>query len=513
MELFKIFGDIALRGQTEVTTQLGQVNTAADNTSTRLKSMGDSVTSTGKTMTMWATGPIVAVGTAILGMATAIGNAADRILDLNAITGMSTQAIQEFQYAAGVAGTPVEAATMAMKMFNAQLDAVAKGTGPVNDALIALGVNTEQFINLNTEQQLSLMIEKLQGIEDPAERARMGIELFGRQWEGLAPIVALGAEGLEKARAAGAAFAENEDQLNAANNFRVKMFELKTTLGEVVESLSYALLPAANSMVEVFRDQALPVIITLIGYVQTAAEWFGNLPAPIQSTIITLVAIVAAIGPVLLVVGKLIAIGGTMAATWVKISAAVSAAGGAITTIAGIMGLFNPVVIGVIATLALAYNAFMNWGKIKTYWAEVWNDILVNWDFSLDNLYNIAVDKLTKVVDYFVDKMKYIKDLFLFVMAGMDEDIGVTIARGSIEESKLKKPTAKEPEVYERVAKSGLAMSAVNASNFGSSGGRDNRRNENQPPTYNIDMRGSIFRDDKDMLRRLDRGGAGMQGF
>ena len=291
------------------------------------------------------------------------------------------------------------------------------------------------------------------------------------------------------------------------------MFELKTTLGEVVESLSYALLPAANSMVEVFGDQALPVIITLIGYVQTVAEWFGNLPAPIQSAIITLVAIVAAIGPVLLVVGKLIAIGGTMAATWVKISAAVSAAGGAITTIAGIMGLFNPVVIGVIATLALAYNAFMNWGKIKTYWAEVWNDILVNWDFSLDNLYNIAVDKLTKVVDYFVDKMKYIKDLFLFVMAGMDEDIGVTIARGSIEESKLKKPTAKEPEVYERVAKSGLAMSAVNASNFGSSGGRDNRRNENQPPTYNIDMRGSIFRDDKDMLRRLDRGGAGMQGF
>jgi hypothetical protein len=525
VNLFKIFGEITLKGATATVKDLKTVNDAAGGTAKDLQKISESVTDTGKTMTLWATGPIVAVGTAILGMATSIGNAADRILDLNAITGMSTQAIQEFQYAAGIAGTPVEAATVAMKMFNAQLDAVAKGTGPVNDALIALGVNTEQFLKLNTEQQLSVMIAKLQEIEDPAERARMGIELFGRQWEGLAPIVALGAEGLDKARAAGAAFAENEEQLNAANNFRIAMFELKTIISEVVESLSYALLPAATSMVEVFRDNALPVIVSLVGYLQTAAEWFGSLPGPVQATIVTIVGLVAAIGPALLILGKLITIAGTITATFGTVMAAVKGFGVAVAST-------NPIVLAIIAAVAAAIAIYQNWEAIIRAFSSVWDSFKAglagageaivsfaeNAMATISGMVDLIVGYITGMGTKVVDGVKSMVDGALAALTSLyDAAVGNSIipdlVKGVSDEMKL---MAENGDRYAnqfadtvQSALTGISAPDVAMAGASAAGGRSGQAMS----TVSIDMRGSIFRDDKDMLRRLDRGGAGMQGF
>jgi predicted nucleic acid-binding Zn-ribbon protein len=616
VNLFKIFGEITLKGASVAIKDLAAVNDSASTTSKKIQGFANEINDAGKSMTLWATGPIVAVGTAILGMATQIGNAADRILDLNAITGMSTQAIQEWQYAAGVAGTTTEAATNAtlyliksmeatgeavagadermrkaqgtlqkmgadvtaassktseyraqIAQLNAEIEKGGKGvdkkkealgklkvklteaeaaetkakiefqnfraeveqmggaTTPAAKALAELGIEFQSLKSMSADAQLETLVARLQEIEDPVERARQGVALFGKQWKDIAPIVALGAEGLDKARAAGAAFAENEEQLNAANNFRIAMFELKTIISEVVESLSYALLPAAMAMVEVFRDNALPVIVTLIGYLQTAAEWFGSLPGPVQATIVTIVGLVAAIGPALLILAKIITIGGTMVATFVKIKAAIATAGVAIAAIATPIG-------AIILAVTAAILIFKNWEGIiagaKVAWKlftdamdDAWKELVT----FKDNVIQWGSELYTDITGWF-SKMgeavvKTVSDmtgnalgkLMDLYNAAVGNSIIPDLVKGVSDEMKLMAANGdKYANQFADTVQSALTgISAPDVAMAGASaaGGRSGQAMS----TVSIDMRGSIFRDDKDMLRRLDRGGAGMQGF
>ena len=95
------------------------------------------------------------------------------------------------------------------------------------------------------------VVDRLNAIEDPAERARVASQLLGKGWQGMAELIGQGSSAL-KASLAGVADAQviDEKELAKARNFRDRMDELKDRLGAVAMELGESLVPALAQMAE-----------------------------------------------------------------------------------------------------------------------------------------------------------------------------------------------------------------------------------------------------------------------
>ena len=161
-----------------------------------MQDMGKKVSDVGVGLTKWVTGPIVAVGAGLLGLAAKTGDYADSILDLNAITGMSTDSIQEWQHVTKIAGVSTDAVTNASKALTKQFDQMREGTGKGSKALEYLKINFEDLENASPDERMDMLTKALQGVEDPTRRAELATQLFKVAGEDLLPILSMTEEAL-----------------------------------------------------------------------------------------------------------------------------------------------------------------------------------------------------------------------------------------------------------------------------------------------------------------------------
>lgn len=117
----------------------------------------------------------------------------------------------------------------------------------------------------------------------------------------------------------------------------------------------------------------LPVLEGAIGAFQRFSEWFGNLSPETQQFIVKIGLIAAAIGPVLLILGK---VTGTVGGI-IKSFSAGGQAIGLFTKAIGFITSPVGIVIGIIAALiAIGVLLYKNWDTIKEKATEVWTAIV-----------------------------------------------------------------------------------------------------------------------------------------
>lgn len=109
-------------------------------------------------------------------------------------------------------------------------------------------------------------------------------------------------------------------------------------------------------------DKLLPYIKNAVGWVQKATDWFNGLSDAQVSMIMKFAGIAAAIGPTLLIFGKLVSTVGKVYSTFGKVTAAIYKAGGVIGLITSPAGIVIAVLAGVAAA---AFLIIKNWDKIK----------------------------------------------------------------------------------------------------------------------------------------------------
>ena len=124
---------------------------------------------------------------------------------------------------------------------------------------------------------------------------------------------------------------------------------MKAQLGDAAVKIGTLLLPIAQKLVNV------------IGQVIT---WFTNLSPTTQRVIVIVLAVVAAIGPLLIIVGSLIS----------AIGAIIGVVSGPLLAALAPVILVIGIIIGVIALLAAAWNN--NWFGIRDTLTNIWNNIL-----------------------------------------------------------------------------------------------------------------------------------------
>lgn len=96
--------------------------------------------------------------------------------------GASAEKLQVLRQALAQNGGAAESADTALQAFNVRMGQIANtGAGPAANAIKALGLSFSQIVALNPDEKFDVVAAKLGGIADPARRAALAAELFGKQ--------------------------------------------------------------------------------------------------------------------------------------------------------------------------------------------------------------------------------------------------------------------------------------------------------------------------------------------
>ena len=198
--------------------------------------------------------------------------------------GISTEAMQAFQFAAQRVGGDTDALRESLRTSQ---DAIAQfvndGTGPAAEALELLGLQlTDSSGKVRSmEQLLPELTTALGNIRDPAERSRLAMQLFGeedsRVMLALAnnpTILAESATALEKY-----GLAMGKDLVQQSREFQTGVTDLMASLQGLAQELVAALLPTLNALLPQFtawvvslresdtvQKELIPTLQAIIGY-------------------------------------------------------------------------------------------------------------------------------------------------------------------------------------------------------------------------------------------------------
>ena len=148
-----------------------------------LKQVGDRMKAVGATIATVGAGMAVAAGAAFLKLGVDALQAADDVGDAAARIGVTAEAFQKLEIAATSAGAAPGLMTEAMDKLNVGLGAFMQtGGGPAAEAFKQLGLSGQIASGQikTADEAFYAAARALEGIENPAEKARLSMQLFGR---------------------------------------------------------------------------------------------------------------------------------------------------------------------------------------------------------------------------------------------------------------------------------------------------------------------------------------------
>lgn len=140
-----------------------------------------------------------AVITGIVQLSQALAQTAKEVADLNdqaQSLGVGFEQFQELRYAAIQSGTSIENLGKAIgKMQIALGDATAKGA-QFENAFSKIGLSIEKLNQLSPDEQFAEVAEAISNIKNPADRASAAMDIFGKSFRELIPLIKGGKDGL-----------------------------------------------------------------------------------------------------------------------------------------------------------------------------------------------------------------------------------------------------------------------------------------------------------------------------
>lgn len=221
---------------------------------------------------------------------------------------------------------------------------------------------------------------------------------------------------------------------------------------------------AATKLKSALGGMAITIGEQLIPYVKTLTEWinkwvnrFNSLDESTQETIVKIGLLVASIGPLLLIFGKIatlvtsaISLFSTIAGVLGTAGAAFGAAGGgAAGLMAALSAILGPVGLAVAAIgglITVGYQLHKNWNKISTFFKNMWVDLAThveNFTYKINmfvaNMVKESLDKISAMLD----KLPGVEDSF--------EDLRETVDKAITEEQQRHQTRILELEQEKRV--------------------------------------------------------------
>lgn len=310
--------------------------------------------------------------TGMAGLAVKAGQSADEITTLSKQSGIAADTIQKMQYASDLLDVDMETAVKAVAKLKKGLDK--------NEAtLVSMGVSVRDANGQYRDMESIFMstIRALSKIDDEVERDKVAMDLFGKSADELAGYIDDGgqafAELSKQAQEKGLII--SDEDLQKANEFNDTLDELKATVG-------MDLMKAGASIGEAL----LPVLQQLAEIITKVTNAFAQLSPTTQKTIMIVLALVAALSPLL-----------SMIAT---ISMALPVLIPIITGVGAVLS--GPVLLAIGAVVAAVIVLIKHWDDIKTA-AKLMAEIVVE-------KWNLLKDKISAVIDTIKTKIETFKN-------------------------------------------------------------------------------------------------------
>lgn len=292
----------------------------------------------------------------VAGLGGAAINAAKTADDLNTLakqSGLTTEEIQKFQYAADIVDVSADDIISAQTKLIRSMTSTSEAT---TSAFAAIGVSTTNLDgSLRSSNEVFYeVLEGLAAIPNETERDALAMDIFGKSASQLAGIIDDGGAALkdlgDQASELGVILdQETLDSLNAVND------QLDTLKANAQGQIAKAGAQAMEALMPLFEE--------VIGYLSSALEWIGNLDTDTIKLILTIAAVVAAISPIAGIIADISGAVSSFLTFWPSITGAFSA----VTSFAAA----NPMAVVAAAVVALAALVIANWDKIKPVLDEV----------------------------------------------------------------------------------------------------------------------------------------------
>lgn len=314
----------------------------------KMEDFGNKVTKAGQAFQPISTAATTAL-TGLAGLAMKAASTADDLNTLSKQTGFTTEEIQKMKYAADLVDVSFEDIEGALKKLKPKIT-------ENNKALADLGVSTKNAdgSTRNATDVFYDAIEALSKIPNETERDQKAMELFGKSADSLAGIIddggaAMKAYGEEAERMGLIMGQDTVDNLSKVND---TIDKLKAQGGGALAKLGATIATVLG-----------PSIEKVLGLVSKATDAIAKLTPEQAETILKVLAVTAAIGPLLKTGGKLISGIGKVLKLAPKISSAIKAVNAVLAA--------NPYVLIIAAVIALAVIIYKNWDKIKAWTKEM----------------------------------------------------------------------------------------------------------------------------------------------
>lgn len=189
------------------------------------------------------------------------------------------------------------------------------------------------------------------------------------------------------------AFEENT-ALSQEAAIRLATFERQfAKLGEQVKDVGVTLFATLRPII---LDDILPLFQSFIQAIGFLAEKFNRLPGPIKKLVIGFLAFLAALGPILVVVGTIISALGSLVLVMGGLGASAGVAGAGVLTFSGVFAALTPILIGVASALAAVALVAVGIFAIS----ELTNALFL-WSQIADQMERVATEARTNVLGAF----------------------------------------------------------------------------------------------------------------
>ena len=270
--------------------------------------------------------------------------------------------------------------------------------------------------NIPMREGLDRTIRSIQELGPGAEASALAMEVFGaRAGPDMAAAILEGRFEIDKLMKS---IAESPETIakadDATETFAEQLAVLRNNVTLAIEPIGIKLLGALENI--------MPQLVAVIERVAGLAEWFGNISPAAQMTILSIVGLVAALGPALIVLGSMLkSVGAVVVALGilkVALLGSAATAGGAaakkgLLTIAltklkiallkvkGVLTLATLKVVAIIAVVvgfaAAAALVIKNWDRVVPFLSSMW-DLLTKRFSSSVALINVALQRMVLAI-------------------------------------------------------------------------------------------------------------------
>jgi hypothetical protein len=198
---------------------------------------------------------------------------ADEILTQSVVTGLSTEALQEYQYAAELVDVSLDTLTSSQSKMIRSMDAARRGSKEQAEAFDKLGISVQNADGTLRDAQdvFGNAIDALGAISNETERDAIAMTIFGRSARDLNPLIKAGSDGLRELtqEAHNVGYVMGEEALDALGAVDDQLQRMNRSGEALKNQIAVGMAPAVENLMKKGAD--------LFVRLQEAAEGSGIL--------------------------------------------------------------------------------------------------------------------------------------------------------------------------------------------------------------------------------------------